>query len=80
VWGGCAAWRGIATAAQRATYEVLHIAGLAAEPLRAGLATPRACEGPYRICARVTGPPLARSAMTGGCSPTTARGSTTRSN
>ena len=29
--------RGIATAAQRATYEVLHIAGLAAEPLRAGL-------------------------------------------
>jgi two-component system LytT family sensor kinase len=29
--------RGIATAAQRATYEVLHIAGSAAEPLRAGL-------------------------------------------
>ena len=29
--------RGIATAAQRATYDVLHIAGLAAEPLRAGL-------------------------------------------
>jgi two-component system, LytTR family, sensor kinase len=29
--------RGIATAVQRATYEVLHIAGLAAEPLRAGL-------------------------------------------
>jgi two-component system LytT family sensor kinase len=29
--------RGIATATQRATYEVLHIAGLAAEPLRAGL-------------------------------------------
>jgi two-component system LytT family sensor kinase len=29
--------RGIATAAQRATYEVLHVAGLAAEPLRAGL-------------------------------------------
>lgn len=29
--------RGIATAAQRATYEVLHIAGLAAEPLRVGL-------------------------------------------
>ncbi|PZG08376.1 sensor histidine kinase [Micromonospora craterilacus] len=29
--------RGIATAGQRATYEVLHTAGLAAEPLRAGL-------------------------------------------
>lgn len=29
--------RGIATATQRATYEVLHTAGLAAEPLRAGL-------------------------------------------
>jgi two-component system LytT family sensor kinase len=29
--------RGIATATQRATYEVLHIAGLAAEPLRTGL-------------------------------------------
>jgi two-component system LytT family sensor kinase len=29
--------RGIATAAQRATYEVLHVAGLAAEPLRTGL-------------------------------------------
>jgi two-component system LytT family sensor kinase len=29
--------RGIATFAQRATYEVLHTAGLAAEPLRAGL-------------------------------------------
>ncbi|MFG2056224.1 sensor histidine kinase [Micromonospora sp. NPDC048930] len=31
--------RGIATATQRATYEVLHTAGLAAEPLRAGLST-----------------------------------------
>jgi two-component system LytT family sensor kinase len=29
--------RGIATATQRATYEVLHVAALAAEPLRAGL-------------------------------------------
>ncbi|MEQ4300411.1 histidine kinase [Plantactinospora sp. B6F1] len=29
--------QGIATATQRATYEVLHTAGLAAEPLRAGL-------------------------------------------
>jgi two-component system, LytTR family, sensor kinase len=29
--------RGIATAGQRATYEVLHVAGLAAEPLQAGL-------------------------------------------
>ena len=38
--GGAAAARspaGIATATQRATYEVLHTAGLAAEPLRAGL-------------------------------------------
>jgi two-component system LytT family sensor kinase len=31
--------RGIATATQRATYEVLHTAGLAAEPLRAGLSS-----------------------------------------
>ena len=29
--------RGIATAMQRATYDVLHTAALAAEPLRAGL-------------------------------------------
>ncbi|MFD0820269.1 sensor histidine kinase, partial [Micromonospora zhanjiangensis] len=29
--------RGIATPMQRATYDVLHSAGLAAEPLRAGL-------------------------------------------
>ena len=29
--------RGIATPAQRATYDVLHTAGLATEPLRAGL-------------------------------------------
>ncbi|HEX8629556.1 MAG TPA: histidine kinase, partial [Catenuloplanes sp.] len=29
--------RGVATATQRATYDVLHTAGLAAEPLRAGL-------------------------------------------
>ncbi|HEU5107325.1 MAG TPA: sensor histidine kinase, partial [Micromonosporaceae bacterium] len=29
--------RGIVTATQRATYDVLHTAGLAAEPLRAGL-------------------------------------------
>ncbi|HEX7744909.1 MAG TPA: sensor histidine kinase, partial [Micromonosporaceae bacterium] len=29
--------RGIATATQRATYDVLHTAGLAADPLRAGL-------------------------------------------
>jgi len=34
--------RGIATAAQRATYEVLHVAALAAEPLRAGLTEPAA--------------------------------------
>jgi two-component system LytT family sensor kinase len=31
--------RGIATATQRATYDVLHTIGLAAEPLRAGLST-----------------------------------------
>ncbi|WBB78414.1 histidine kinase [Micromonospora sp. WMMD882] len=35
--GRLRARRGIATAGQRATYEVLHTAGLAAEPLRAGL-------------------------------------------
>ncbi|WBB65872.1 histidine kinase [Micromonospora sp. WMMD812] len=35
--GRLRARRGIATATQRATYEVLHTAGLAAEPLRAGL-------------------------------------------
>ncbi|MFI6226995.1 sensor histidine kinase [Micromonospora echinospora] len=35
--GRLRARRGIATASQRATYEVLHTAGLAAAPLRAGL-------------------------------------------
>jgi two-component system, LytTR family, sensor kinase len=35
--GRLRARRGIATATQRATYEVLHTAGLAAEPLRGGL-------------------------------------------
>jgi two-component system LytT family sensor kinase len=34
--------RGIATAMQRATYDVLHTAALAAEPLRAGLSPPTA--------------------------------------
>ena len=34
---GARSRRGIATPNQRATYEVLHRAGLAAEPLRAGL-------------------------------------------
>ena len=34
---GCAPGAGIATAMQRATYDVLHTAALAAEPLRAGL-------------------------------------------
>ncbi len=34
--------RGIATAAQRATYDVLHTAGQAAEPLRAGLSAANA--------------------------------------
>jgi two-component system, LytTR family, sensor kinase len=36
--------RGIATAAQRATYEVLHVAGLAAEPLRTGLSAASAAK------------------------------------
>ncbi|MDM4721795.1 histidine kinase [Micromonospora sp. WMMA1363] len=36
--------RGIATATQRATYEVLHTAGLAAEPLRAGLTAANAAK------------------------------------
>lgn len=34
--------RGIATATQRATYDVLHTAGLAADPLRSGLSRPAA--------------------------------------
>jgi two-component system LytT family sensor kinase len=36
--------RGIATAMQRATYDVLHTAGLAAEPLRAGLTAANAAK------------------------------------
>jgi two-component system LytT family sensor kinase len=39
---GLRARRGIATAAQRATYDVLHIAGQAAEPLRSGLSAANA--------------------------------------
>lgn len=46
--------RGIATATQRATYEVLHTAGLAAEPLRAGL-TRRARRRPYATCGPSSG-------------------------
>ena len=37
--------RGIATATQRATYDVLHTAGLAAEPLRTGLSTTQRRQG-----------------------------------
>src|SRR3954468_8836091 len=36
--------RSIATAGQRATYDVLHTAGLAAEPLRTGLTTTSAAQ------------------------------------
>src|SRR3954468_22447454 len=36
--------RSIATAGQRATYDVLHTAGLAAEPLRGGLTTSSAAK------------------------------------
>lgn len=42
--GRLRARRGIATATQRATYEVLHTAGLAAQPLRAGLSRTNAAK------------------------------------
>ncbi|RKN46228.1 sensor histidine kinase [Micromonospora endolithica] len=45
--------RGIATATQRATYEVLHTAGLAAEPLRAGLTAPHAAKAVRHLRALV---------------------------
>ncbi|QGN46262.1 sensor histidine kinase [Micromonospora sp. WMMD558] len=45
--------RGIATATQRATYEVLHTAGLAAEPLRAGLTTANAAKAARHLRALV---------------------------
>ena len=46
--------RGIATASQRATYDVLHIAGIAAEPLRNGLTTANASKA-IRPLRRLTG-------------------------
>ncbi|MFC4149351.1 sensor histidine kinase [Micromonospora mangrovi] len=45
--------RGIATATQRATYEVLHTAGLAAEPLRAGLSSAGAAKAVRHLRALV---------------------------
>jgi two-component system LytT family sensor kinase len=46
--------RGIATAAQKATYDVLHTAGLAAEPLRAGL-TPATARSAVRYLRALVG-------------------------
>jgi two-component system, LytTR family, sensor kinase len=48
--------RGIATAAQKATYDVLHTAGLAAEPLRAGL-TPSTARRAARYLRALVGAP-----------------------
>ncbi|KAB1910900.1 sensor histidine kinase [Micromonospora sp. AMSO31t] len=45
--------RGIATATQRATYEVLHTAGLAAEPLRGGLSAAGAAKAVRHLRALV---------------------------
>jgi two-component system LytT family sensor kinase len=47
--------RGIATATQRATYEVLHRAGLAAEPLRGGLTSINAAKAARHLHALVGG-------------------------
>ena len=51
--------RGIATATQRATYDVLHTAGLAAEPLRTGLSTTSAAKAVRHLRALVGAPGLA---------------------
>ncbi|MEV0728518.1 MULTISPECIES: histidine kinase [Polymorphospora] len=51
--------RGIATATQRATYEVLHTAGLAAEPLRTGLRPTGAAKAVRHLRALVGAPGLA---------------------
>ncbi|MFI5936208.1 sensor histidine kinase [Actinoplanes sp. NPDC051494] len=48
--------RGVATAAQRATYDVLHSASLAAEPLRTGLTTASAAKA-ARHLRRLVGAP-----------------------
>src|SRR5262245_65527579 len=47
--------RGIATSTQRATYEVLHRAGLAAEPLRGGLTATNAAKAARHLHALVGG-------------------------
>jgi two-component system LytT family sensor kinase len=51
--------RGVATATQRATYEVLHTAGLAAEPLRTGLSAESAAKAVRHLRALVGAPGLA---------------------
>lgn len=51
--GRLRARRGIATASQRATYDVLHTAGLAAEPLRAGLSAAGAAKAVRHLRALV---------------------------
>jgi two-component system, LytTR family, sensor kinase len=51
--------RGVATATQRATYDVLHTAGLAAEPLRAGLSPTSAAKAVRHLRALVGAPGLA---------------------
>jgi two-component system LytT family sensor kinase len=51
--------RGIATATQRATYDVLHTAGLAAEPLRTGLTRTSAAKAVRHLRTLVGAPGLA---------------------
>ena len=51
--------RGIATATQRATYDVLHTAGLAAEPLRGGLTAASAAKAARHLRTLVGAPGLA---------------------
>jgi two-component system, LytTR family, sensor kinase len=57
--------RGIATPTQRATYDVLHRAGLAAEPLRAGLSRASAAKAVRHLRALVGAPGLALVDETG---------------
>ncbi len=57
--------RGIATATQRATYEVLHTAGLAAEPLRAGLTAANAAKAVRHLRALVGAAGLALTGTAG---------------
>jgi two-component system, LytTR family, sensor kinase len=56
--------RGIATATQRATYDVLHTAGLAAEPLRAGLSATSAAKAVRHLRALVGAAGLAITDVT----------------